>query len=148
MPTQTAIQPAIPLRTFQSSPAVTSPPGARRTLTLSPTLPHASVTTGLGAQTGSHLNAAPQPQTQRWLYRAGCTWWRIFGAVTMIVVLVLTVTTLLPTFWGINYRRRSYELAQWEAAKDYIEACSNQKVSVFESLIIIKRSLSLSIDQN
>ena len=49
------------------------------------------------------------------------------GAAIGLLTLVVTIVSLLPSFAGGRYGKKTLELALWTAQKDYIEAC--QEVS-------------------
>jgi hypothetical protein len=55
---------------------------------------------------------------------------KVFGTLLGIVAIALTLITIFPAFSSKTSGDESLELAKWTAAKDFKEACRDEKVSV------------------
>jgi hypothetical protein len=55
---------------------------------------------------------------------------KVFGTLLGIFAIALTLITIFPAFSSKTSGDESLELAKWTAAKDFKEACRDEKVSV------------------
>jgi hypothetical protein len=54
---------------------------------------------------------------------------KVFGILLGIIAIALTIITIVPTFSSTSSGDESLELTKWTAAKDFKEACRDEKVS-------------------
>ena len=110
-------------RPAAASPMLPLPtPAMSVSATLSRATPRQATTT-ISHHTRNHTQRTKPPsrfaRLRSWISRTKL----YLGAAIGLLTLIVTSISLLPSFLGGRYGKKTLELALWTARKDYVEAC-------------------------